>query len=135
MKNKIDQMLPALKEEIKETRSITVSTLAELKRQYGEGPKLNEGIAKNERVKSMYSVSKTIPVKIERIVVNYKILSQMMNKLKNHTITFEIDNETLIVNYVNFNKTSKGKMVLKDISRYFKHFKYVPTLSLSDLQN
>lgn len=127
------EIKPELKTEMIETRKIAVSTITELKKQHGNsGQRLNDAIDHNELIKNMYSIGKTVPVRIENIVVNYKILSQMLKKLRNHNYTVRVEEQDLIIDYEN--RSSRGKMTLVDTSRYFKHFKNVPALSLSDLQ-
>lgn len=57
------------------------------------------------------------PVKIDGIIINYKLYELFMNKLKDFHITQEVIDGHLIIQYKN--KVSNGTFILEDLTGHF----------------
>lgn len=68
--------------------------------------------------------SQVIPVKIESITVNYKLIQGVLKKLKDFEVDIKVVERELIMTYKR--NREKGRVHLYDISHYFTEFKHVP---------
>lgn len=57
------------------------------------------------------------PVKINGIIINFKLYERFMKKLKAFQVSQEIKNDTLVITYKN--KTASGTLILEDLSSHF----------------
>jgi hypothetical protein len=57
------------------------------------------------------------PVKIDGIVINFKLYERFIKKLKGFNISQEVKDGQLVINYSN--KVSKGMLTLEDITSHF----------------
>ena len=77
--------------------------------------------------KVVFSIGKTLPVRIQGIVINYRLLSPLMKKLKGESVKFSIRDGYISVDY------GKGYAQLYDISEYFQGFEEIPQLYLPEM--
>lgn len=83
---------------------------------------------------NLYKVSKTLPVRVEGIVINHKLYSSFMKKIKGYKTSILMQSDGMVVNYWKQGTLNQGKGVLKlyDLSEYFKDFENVPEAILID---
>lgn len=76
----------------------------------------------------LYKASKTLPVRVEGIVINYKLYSSFIKKIKDYKTSILVQPDGVVVNYWKSGTLNQGKGVLKlyDLSQYFKDFEHVP---------
>ncbi|MDF2902397.1 MAG: hypothetical protein K0S25_35 [Bacillus sp. (in: firmicutes)] len=76
----------------------------------------------------MYSVSKVIPVRIEGVIINYKIYSAFIKKLKGFNTNLTVTSEGIALSYWKEGIRNQGKGVLQlyNISEYFEGFEHIP---------
>ncbi|MGM0776946.1 MAG: hypothetical protein ACQEXE_10280 [Bacillota bacterium] len=123
----------ALRDELKEAKVLKTSRPAAIDKQY----KGNYSGARerahdiNDRLLRFYS-SKTFPVRVGSIVIDYKIFQSMMKKLKG------FETELILTDYslrLRYRKTgNKGIMELLDIQSYFEGFQHIPRAVLKNGQ-
>jgi hypothetical protein len=132
-----------VKKQIKTANQTLTKELREVKKAEKEDVKANgrstkfqTKIEKLEFLIKFYSVSKMLPVRIEGIIINYKLYSDFMKKVKDlHTDTVVNPNE-VVVQYWKLNRIreTKGELTLHDISPYFKDFNNIPSTEINDGQ-
>jgi len=122
--------IEAVKAEMKKAQAVKVKSLAELKKKPCTYSQLEKAIRQNDFMKMMYSPSKTIPVKVGGIVINYKLYELFLKRLKRFEVKETVLSDALVVEYWEFGKANKGKLTLDDISEYFKEFQHVPVAGI-----
>ncbi|MFD2446409.1 hypothetical protein ACFSO7_20820 [Bacillus sp. CGMCC 1.16607] len=120
-----------LKVEMKQAHKTTSLAVTALKKPYkkmGYIPshiqtKVDELTSKIE----MYSVSKTLPVRIEGVVINLKVFEVFMKKLNGFEKSIIFQSDGLTVQYWKKGYLSQGKGLLKlyDLSKYFDGFEHI----------
>ncbi|MES1045311.1 hypothetical protein FOA22_12610 [Heyndrickxia oleronia] len=120
-----------LKEEMRTAKVIKTFSKSVIGKRYKNDPtRLEREMKRNDLLNHMYSVSKTIPVKIGGLIINYKFLSSYLKKLKNHTVEIEMGESRILISYEKHR--SKGQLVLEDLSFYFRDFKHIPSAVIDD---
>ncbi|NYV67258.1 hypothetical protein HYI36_18465 [Bacillus sp. Gen3] len=120
-----------LKEEMRTVKVIKTFSKTVIGKRYKNDPtRLEREMKRNDLLNHMYSVSKTIPVKIGDLIINYKFLSSYLKKLKNHTVEIEIGESSILISYEKHR--SKGQLVLEDLSFYFRDFNHIPNAVIDD---
>lgn len=115
-----------VKEEMKQKSKQSAEDFKELNR----NPALAEQRLSEISVKDpFYMVTKTIPVKVENIVINHLLYNSFIKKLKGFKTSTLIQDNKLIMQYwkPGTSYQGKGSLVLYDISRYYEGFKHIPT--------
>lgn len=84
-------------------------------------------------LENLYSSSKMLPVRIEGIVINYKIFASFMKKLEGLKTSIMVLPDGVVVQYWKQGTLNHGKGVLKlyDLSSYFENFEHVPNAVLT----
>lgn len=103
------EQLKVLKKELKQLRKG--------KNNYSAIGKVENKINELEQFIKTFSKSNMQPVKIEGIVINFKLYERFMKKLKSFHIEQELKDNKLFVHYNN--GSSKGTLTLEDISEHF----------------
>lgn len=80
----------------------------------------------------IFSVSLTIPVKYEGIVINGKLLQAFNRKLRGMYRQITADEKKLVLHYGHRPKEWIGELELYDLSHYFKGFTDIPKLVIKD---
>jgi len=82
------------------------------------------------RLRQIYQ--KHIPVKVGSIIVDYKIVSALLKKIKRLKVDVEITKSALIIKYRDpkADDESRGSCTLSDLSDYYKGFNHVPTATI-----
>lgn len=122
--------LNSLKEEMNDIKKLKVKTSSAIEKQFGRGYRFEEEHKRNELYRTIYSHSKTLPVKVGHVVINYKLYQSFLKKLKGYEIELLIKGDYLELHYCKPFSKSKGTLILDDISQYFKGFKHIPIAEL-----
>lgn len=78
-----------------------------------------------------YYSAKFEPVRLFDVVINYKLLKQILQKTKKLNVTFEKgDNETIIISWDV--KGSNGRYTLNNLATFYKHIMYIPELIIQE---
>ncbi|MDK7664370.1 hypothetical protein [Cytobacillus oceanisediminis] len=123
----------AFKNELKEARVLKTSRSAAIDKLY----KGNYSGAKeraheiNERLLRLYS-TKTFPVRIGSIVIDYKIFHSLIKKLKGYETELTLTDYSLRLRY--WKTGNKGILELLDIQSYFEGFQHIPRAVLKNGQ-
>lgn len=121
-----------VKAEMKEEKGLRVMKSSILEKRYeGQYNLLNKAIKSNQLLQYVYSPSKTLPVRIGEIIINYKIYAAFIKKLRGFNISHEIKNNCLVLTY---GKKSNGVLTLEDISPYFDGFQHIPVAVLDQIK-
>lgn len=132
---KVKGNFDAVKAEMRLARSIVSGGIRGLKAQHKPKDKwspyptrVTNRINELEFKEKLFRVSKTLPVRIEGLVINYKLYSSFTKKLKDFRISVAVNDNCLEVNYWKPGTLNNGKGVLKlyDLSPYFVEFKHIP---------
>lgn len=80
-----------------------------------------------EKLERLYNPSKVLPVQLENVslVVDYKLFTKFLKKIKKLPYEINIENNCLIVEYWTAQRTS-GRLELRDLSNYYLHFQHMP---------
>lgn len=84
---------------------------------YSSINKVQNEINELEQFIKKFSKSNMQPVKVEGIVINFKLYERFMKKLKTFHVEQELKDDKLFVYYSN--DSSKGTLILEDISEHF----------------
>lgn len=77
-----------------------------------------------EEAQNMYKLTKVLPVRIEALVINYKLFKAFMKNLKNYQVNLFVEKEFLVLEYEN--GQTKGRLELRDLATYFEGFEHIP---------
>jgi hypothetical protein len=77
----------------------------------------------------IYSVKYVLPVKIGGLIINYKLLTDFLKKIKKFDVDFRIEDGNLIVEYSQI-KGNKGILHLGDLTPYYRDFHSIPLVEL-----
>lgn len=80
----------------------------------------------------LHSVTQTLPIKIENIVVNKILLKQLLWRLRGYVVRYTVSEDHITFIYNSFDDQIKGRMVLWDLSRHFKYLRDIPEGELVD---
>ncbi|MFT4415300.1 hypothetical protein ACLM5H_15675 [Fredinandcohnia humi] len=80
----------------------------------------------------IYSVSKVLPVRIDGIVINFKLYEAFMKKLKDFETNVLSTPEGIVVQYWKRRSLAQGKGLFKlyDLNKYFKGFEHIPNAEI-----
>lgn len=122
----------ALKDELKEAKVLKTSRPAAIDKQYkgnysGARKRAHEI---NDRLLRFYS-SKTFPVRVGSIVIDYKIYQSMVKKLKGFETEIILTDYSLRMLYWKTGTRNKGILELSDIQSYFEGFQNIPDAVLN----
>lgn len=122
----------ALKDELKEARVLKTSRPAAIDKQYkgnfsGARERAHEI---NNRLLRLYS-SKTFPVRVGNIVIDYKIYQSMIKKLKSFETELILTGHSLQLKFWKTGTRNKGILELSDIQSYFEGFRHIPVAVLN----
>lgn len=125
--------LEALKNEMMEAKIIHTSKPSTIDKKYRDkrSTKYLQEIDRNEFLKRMYSPSKVLPVKVENLIINFKLYSLFMKKLRGFESELIISDDSLKLKYWKFESKSKGVLLLKDLTRYFEDFSNIPIAEIT----
>ncbi|MBT2696376.1 hypothetical protein J7E79_02855 [Bacillus sp. ISL-40] len=118
-----------LKDEMKEAKVIRTTSSSAIEKRYQNKSGLQEMLRKNALFQFMYTPSKTLPVKVAGIMVNYKLYESFMKKLKGFQTKLVIAEDSLKLEYWRHG-SSKATLELVDISHYFEGFKHIPVAEI-----
>ncbi|MBN6205561.1 hypothetical protein JYK21_03775 [Ralstonia pickettii] len=103
----------------------------ERKRQYSSND--ISRLYKLEKQRLFYSVSKTLPARVEGIVINVKLLQSFIRKLgSKYDYSIKVEDKNLILNYKSRSGKGQGSFTLYDISEAFKNFTNIPKLEFPE---
>lgn len=135
---KVNSDFDSIKTEMKKMNRAMKEAIKIIKKPY----KRNEKMSQEDQLKieklgykvNMCSTSKVIPVKVDGIVINYKIYSSFIKKLDGLKTSAFVQNDGLVVQYWKPGTLNQGKGILKlyDLSSYFMDFQHVPDAVLID---
>ncbi|MBP3037961.1 hypothetical protein J9303_00370 [Bacillaceae bacterium Marseille-Q3522] len=119
----------ALKEEIKSEKQAITKATKGLKKLYEDKKVLPKEVESQVAVLTykrdfIYSASRILPVKINELIINYKVYAAFMKKLSDFQIEESINSVAFKLSYRN--KDSHGCLLLEDLSAYFHDFKHIP---------
>ena len=118
-----------LKEEMKMFHDDVKKKIKSLENVRKEKKYLNEEdqqkLKELETLKYLYNPSKVLPVKIADLVVNYKVLTSFLKKIKKIPHDIDFEDEYLVVRY-QVNSHAYGHLMLNDLSKYFRDFQNSP---------
>lgn len=132
---KVKGNFDAVKVEMKEAYHVVSGEIRGLKAQHkpkdkwGSYPsRVTNRLNELEFKQKLYRTSKTLPVRVEGLVINYKLYSSFTKKLRDFRISVAVNDDCLEVNYWKPGTLNNGKGVLKlyDLSHYFVDFKHIP---------
>ncbi|MDR9795240.1 hypothetical protein ACTHHL_00475 [Aeribacillus composti] len=83
-------------------------------------------------LKRIYSLSKVLPVRIEGIVINYKLYKAFMKKLKGFEKHTAVLWDRLEIHYREPKTKNKGSLTLLNLSSYFRDFKHIPISEMEE---
>ncbi len=78
-----------------------------------------------EYLRKLYSV-KTLPVRVEGIVINFSLYQSFLRKLKGFETKISISHNSLRLEYRKFGTPNKGVVIFEDLSNFFKGFMHIP---------
>ncbi|WP_147536076.1 hypothetical protein [Bacillus marasmi] len=81
-------------------------------------------MAELERLQSLYSSSKVLPVRVGELIINFKTYEMFTKKISGFHQMLTVDPDSIKV-YYNKNN-AKGVLTLQDMSSYFKEFDHIP---------
>jgi hypothetical protein len=127
----VTEFVEKIKAEMKEASKATSENISSLKKPYkrkGIPAHIQRKIDDLEFKANMYSVSKMLPVRIEGVVINYKLYAAFIKKLKGFHTNITVLPEGVTLSYWKEGTRNHGKGVLKlyNISEYFEGFNHIP---------
>jgi hypothetical protein len=127
----VTEFVEKIKAEMKEASKATSENISNFKKPYKRTDipsHLQRKIDVLEFRSNMYSVSKMLPVRIEGVVINYKLYAAFIKKLKGFNINITVHPEGVTLSYWKEGARNHGKGVLKlyNISEYFEGFNHIP---------
>lgn len=75
---------------------------------------------------NFYSVTKFLPINIDDVIVNKILLKQYLWRLRQYNVSYEIKNDTLILNYESRNSNIVGNAHFRDLSKFYKYLPEIP---------
>lgn len=129
-----------IKEEMKSHRQSVLKEIKALKKPYKKEPVLPRDVQGQidqlERLSKLYSVARVLPVKIEHLIINYKLYSDFLKRLKGMEFRTAVLEDGVVIQYWRRGTLQQGKGILKlyDITYYFKSFQHVPSGEVKDGQ-
>lgn len=128
-----------LKNELKAFQQISKENIKQLKKPYRNKliPSHTQNrIDKAEFLINLYSVSKTTPVKVGEVIINYKLFTAYLKKLKGFNTSIAVLNDGVVIQYWKPGNLNFGKGIVKlyDLSEYFVGFQNIPIADLIDGQ-
>jgi hypothetical protein len=124
-----DFNMDLLKDEMKEAKILRTSTVAFIEKRFkdkGQYNLLQRELGRNALLIHLYSPSKTIPVNVGGLVINYKLYTSFMKKLKDFITDEVIQDHKFVITYKKLGSSSKGVLEFEDLSSYFQGFVHVP---------
>lgn len=112
----LDELLKVKKAELRDLKS-SLKRLKKEEAKFEVKNKVEKQIAALEQYIHKFRKAAMHPVKIDGIIINYKLYELFMNKLKDFQITQEVIDGHLIVRYKN--KVSNGTLILEDLTSHF----------------
>ncbi len=87
---------------------------------------VNQKIDALEKLQGIYKVSQVLPVRIEGLIINYKLFNAYIKKLRGFKVELFLflEDEFLVLEYQK--DQTKGLLELRDLSQYFKGFDHIP---------
>ncbi|MFB7301700.1 hypothetical protein [Heyndrickxia sporothermodurans] len=82
-----------------------------------------------EHLQKIYSASWVLPVKVEGIIINYKVLQAYLKKLEKFNLKISVSDDCLTLTY---KQDQKGYIELYDMTKYFHDFKHIPVAVIDD---
>jgi hypothetical protein len=117
-----------IKKQIKSWKDFEKKAAKEEERKENPYPKeFDEKISALEQSQSI--LSSVIPIRVGEIIVNHKLITNVLKKLKGYEIDMKILNHELIMIYKKYNE--KGRVHLYDVSHYFSDFHHIPVAEAS----
>jgi hypothetical protein len=127
----VTEFVEKIKAEMKEASKSTAESISNMKKPYRRVSMPSHVKRKLDELEfkvDMYSVSKVLPVRIEGVIINYKIYSTFIKKLKGFNTNLTVTSEGIALSYWKEGTRNHGKGVLKlyNISEYFEGFEHIP---------
>jgi len=108
-------LLDSKKAEIKELKDVRKKA-RKIGNDY-KAERLDYEISEIEAFVNRFSPSKMEPRRVGDVVINYKLYSRFMKKLKGFVITEEVSNEGLVIKY--YKDSHQGELFLNDLAHFF----------------
>jgi hypothetical protein len=127
-----------VKSELKKAKQLCADEIKSLKKTHKKEKIMPQNIqarlTKLAYLSSLYSVSKILPVRIDGVVINYKLYAAFIKKLKDFNISIAVLSDGVVVQYWKTGTLNQGKGVLKlyDLGPYFKDFRHIPDAALEE---
>lgn len=116
-----------IKKQIKSWKDFEKKAAKEEGRKENPYPKeFDEKVSALQKVQNI--LSSVIPVRIGDIIVNHKLITDVLKKLKGYEIDMKILNHELIMVYKKQNE--KGRVHLYDVTNYFQDFHHIPVAEI-----
>lgn len=127
----LNMELELLKEEMKTAKAIKTYSPVFIKNRFKKNYDQQQmEMRRNNFLLHVYSISKTMPVKIGNLIINYKFLSAFLKKLKGYMVNLEIKETSVLLTYQKGKST--GEIILQDLSYYFEGFQHIPVAVIND---
>lgn len=116
-----------LKVELNEAKALKTSRSSAIEKRFANNPnRLQSELKKNHLLQLMYTPSKTLPVRVEGLTINFKLYEAFMKKLKGFETNLVVTNSSLRLEYWKFGRHAKGFLELNDITPFFNDFQHIP---------
>jgi hypothetical protein len=127
----VTEFVEKIKNEMKQANKTTSELISNLKKPYKREmipSHVQRKIDELELKLNMYSVSKTLPVRIEGVVINFKVYAAFIKKLKGFNTTLTVLSDGISLSYWKEGTRNHGKGILKlyNIAEYFEGFNHIP---------
>ncbi|MEN2464939.1 hypothetical protein [Ornithinibacillus sp. JPR2-1] len=117
--------LPELRKEMDHYKKQQQDNVRFVKKEYKGNSVLSKKVAEAEKLVEKYSFTKCTPVRIDHIVINYKLYTAFIKKLKRAHYTEKLVDWKLVISYKDGPAT--GKLELFDISTAYTKLQHIPT--------
>ncbi len=129
----LEMTLDPLKEEMNEAKKLKIKTSSAIEKRYGKGYRYEDEVKRNEVYKMVYSISKTLPVRVGSIIINYKLYQSFNRKLKGFETQVLLKGDCLELHYWKPFSKSKGILIFNDLTGYFNEFKHLPIARIENV--
>lgn len=123
-----DDYLASVKAEMKQFSQKLSDEIKHLKKTHKKVSKdIQAKIDHLAHTAEFYKQSKVIPVKVEGVVINYKLYAAFMKKIKDfHTNIIALSDGIVIQYWKNGSVRNGGSLKLFSLNTYFEDFNHVP---------
>lgn len=116
---------PTLKREIKAMNSSIQDQIRLLKKERISLHAYDKKLQELERKKRIYMVSKTLPAKVDDLIINYKLFDQFLKRINTTPLEIKVEKHKVVLLYKTSPNTN-GRLELYDMSKYFTGFNHIP---------